>query len=174
MLGRAAPLQFRLDPLIAEAKRRMRRRRVLIACLLVGALAVGTVLAATSLGGPGPTGPSGGQTAGTSAHAIERAFGRRGIAVAPAAALPELCDPSVCTSLLLWGGDRPAYLVPQERRDFAVVVFSTASAAHRLATFERTHSAPLGADVRGSTVLVYLRSSTSRIASARAALAALR
>lgn len=142
--------------------------------MLVGAIAAGAAVAAASLGGPHTTAPSGGQAAGIPDHAIERAFGRRGIAVAPAAALPELCDPSVCTSLLLWGGDKPAYLVPQPRRDFAVVVFSTALAAHRLATFERTHAPLLGADVRGPAVLVYLRSSTSQIASARAALAALR
>ena len=145
----------------------MRRRRVLVGVLLVvcGAITA-AALTAWSAGGPGS-----GEPLGTPGHAVEHAFANRGLAVTGATAAPELCDPSACTGLVLWGGARPAYLVPQSGRDFVLIVFRTSAAANRVGAFERTHAPSLGTFLRGSTLLVYLRSS-SRIARLKAALAA--
>jgi hypothetical protein len=167
-------LRLSLDPLLAEANRRMRRRRVLTAALLVlPAAMAATALIVSGAGGPPSGGPGGVRPPGTSGQAIEHAFAGRGIAVAPAAAMPELCHPSACTGLVLWGGAEPVYLVPRHGRDFALVVFRTAASAHRVAAFERAHAPTLATYVRGPAVLVYLRSS-SRIARLRTALAAAR
>jgi hypothetical protein len=61
MSAHASRLPFSLDALIAEAKRRVRRRRVLVATVLVllGAVTAAAVIA-RSPGGPGSGGPSGG------------------------------------------------------------------------------------------------------------------
>ncbi|HJQ74591.1 MAG TPA: hypothetical protein VJ814_06880 [Gaiellaceae bacterium] len=53
-------LPFSLDPLIAEAKRRMRRRRLLVVTVALAALTLaGSVVATRSPGGPGSAGPPG-------------------------------------------------------------------------------------------------------------------
>jgi hypothetical protein len=159
-------LPVALDPLIGEARRRMRRRRVLLAVLLVVVgLTIAAALTAGSSGGPGSGKPLG------AAAAVEHAFADHGLALTRAAAIPELCDPSACTALLLWGGAKPAYLVPRSGRDFVLIIFRTAAAANRIGAFERTHAPSLGTFRRGSALLVYLRSS-SRIARLEAALSA--
>ena len=63
MTSHVPRLPFALDPLMEEAKRRMRRRRILGASLLilVGAIAAGAVLASRSPGGPHSAGPVRGQ-----------------------------------------------------------------------------------------------------------------
>jgi hypothetical protein len=160
-------LPFSLDPLIGEARRRMRRRRVLVAVLLVVVgLITAAALTAGSAGGPGS-----GKPPGAPGAAVEHLFSNRGLALTRAAAIPELCDPTACTVLLLWGGAKPAYLVPRSGRDFVLIVFRTAAAANRTGAFERTHAPSLGTFRRGSALLVYLRSST-RIARLKAALTA--
>src|SRR6202035_4202249 len=66
------PRPFSLDPLIAEAKPRMRRRRSLILALLVVAAALGLALAFRSTpSGPGSDGsPAVGATTHLSSHGI--------------------------------------------------------------------------------------------------------
>jgi hypothetical protein len=160
-------LPFLFDPLIGEAKRRMRRRRVLVAALLVVVgLITAAALTAGSSGGPGS-----GKPLGAPGAAVERAFANRGLALTRAAAIPELCDATACTALLLWGGAKPAFLVPRSGRDFVLIVFRTAAAANRIGAFERTHAPSLGTFRRGSALLVYLKSS-SRITRLKAALTA--
>ncbi|HVS84466.1 MAG TPA: hypothetical protein VHD91_02410 [Gaiellaceae bacterium] len=110
----------------------------------------------------------------TPVRAIERAFAARGAAVAPVAALPELCDPALCTGLTIWGGvSKPVYLAPRRGRDFVVIVFKNAADARRIGRFERTHAPQVGAAVHESALLVYLKSS-ERIAGLETALAASR
>lgn len=152
----------------------MRRRRALTASLLVllGAITA-TALIVAGPGGPPSSGPGGGRPLGAPGQAIEHTFAGRGVALTRVAVMPELCDPSACTALLLWGDARPVYLAPRHGRDFALVVFKTAASAHRVAAFEQAHAPALGTYVRGSALLVYLRTS-SRLARLRTALAAAR
>jgi hypothetical protein len=112
--------------------------------------------------------------AATPLSAIERAFARRGVLVSRVSSTPEVCDPAGCTGLMVWGrgSGKISYLVPKRGRDFVVVVLGTASGAQQIAKFERT-TAGLGAEVHGSAVLVYLKS-TARITELRAALASVR
>lgn len=174
MTAHVPRLPFSFDPLMAEAKQRMRRRRVLTASLLVVLGAITAIaLIVAGPGGPPSSGPGGGRPIGAPGEAIEHSFAGRGVALTRAAVMPELCDPSACTALLLWGHAKPVYLVPRHGRDFALVVFKTTASARRVAAFEQTHAPTLGTSVRGSALLVYLRSS-SRIARLRTALAAAR
>lgn len=108
----------------------------------------------------------------TTPTAVERAFAARGVLVAPVAKPPELCDTRShsCAGLELWGG-KIAYLAPLSTKpDFVVVLLPTLADARRIGGVGQ-HSG-LGAARRGSTLLVYLRSST-RIARLRRALASL-
>jgi len=72
MTARAPRLPYSLDPLIAEAKRRMRRRRSLILAMLFVAAAIGVTFAfGSSPGGPGSNGsPTSGATTRLSSHGI--------------------------------------------------------------------------------------------------------
>ena len=68
MTVRAPRFPFTLDPLMAEAKRRARQRRVLIAlAVLLAALAIGLTFAFRSPGGRSPNG--GGLTSGNHSSA---------------------------------------------------------------------------------------------------------
>lgn len=78
MTESASRLSFSLDPLMAEAKRRMRKRRLLVVLLV---LALGVVLGGAFWfyppGGTGPSGPSGGNGGALSGQVnqVEHDFG---------------------------------------------------------------------------------------------------
>ena len=104
--------------------------------------------------------------------AVERAFAARGVLVARVAKPPELCDARShsCAGLEFWGG-KIAYLAPRMAKpDFVVVLLPTLADARRIGAVGR-HGG-LATARRGSTLLVYLRSST-RITRLRHALASL-
>ncbi|HLY93590.1 MAG TPA: hypothetical protein VKP14_01975 [Gaiellaceae bacterium] len=103
--------------------------------------------------------------------AVERAFAHQGVLVSPVAKPPELCDrgAGVCTGVDIWGG-KVVYLAPKGKPDFIVVLLPTAADARRIGAVQRRSG--LGTANRGSTLLVYLRS-TIRIARLRAALSTL-
>jgi hypothetical protein len=105
---------------------------------------------------------------------VERAFAHHGVPVSRVSSSPELCDLLACTGLDVWGdgSDKIVYLAPLHGKDFMVLIFQTAAGARRIARFERSN-AGLGTAARGSTLLVYLPSS-SRIKQLRAALAGIR
>lgn len=100
--------------------------------------------------------------------AVERAFARQGVLVSRWAKPPELCDrrAGVCTGVDIWGG-RVVYLAPTGKADFIVVLLPTAADARRIGAVQRRSG--LGTANRGSTLLVYLKSSM-RITRLRAAL----
>lgn len=103
--------------------------------------------------------------------AVERAFASRGILVARVAQPPELCTPRSCVGLEYWGG-KIAYLAPRTARpDFVVVLLPTFADARRVGAVGRDSG--LATVRRGSTLLVYLRSSP-RVLRLRRALASLR
>jgi hypothetical protein len=106
MSAHASRLPFSLDALIAEAKRRMRRRRVLVATVLVllGAFTAAAVIIARSPGGPGAGRPSGGPgaagSAGTSGgQALGTPFHGISAAQHPRTKADRL-DPSVVVSII--------------------------------------------------------------------------
>src|SRR5690349_9733406 len=73
MTAHAPRLPLSIDPLIREAKRRARQRRVIAALLLAFALAaVSSVLALRSPGGPAATrsGPTGSASAHSAGHVV--------------------------------------------------------------------------------------------------------
>lgn len=103
--------------------------------------------------------------------AVERAFAHQGVLVSRTAKPPELCDrrAGVCTGVDIWGG-KVVYLAPAGTADFIVVLLPTAADARRIGAVQRRSG--LGAANRGSTLLLYLRSSI-RIGRLRAALSTL-
>jgi hypothetical protein len=59
MTSSAPRLPFSIDPLIAEANRRMRRRRLLVAAVVLVAIAAGAAMATRPPGNPAPSGSGG-------------------------------------------------------------------------------------------------------------------
>jgi hypothetical protein len=100
---------------------------------------------------------------------LEQAFTREGIRVVETATVPQLCDRTRCGGVdLVWGRGLRTVLRPRAGRpDFAVVVVTTHANAVELARVFRRNPA-VGATVRRSSVLLYLRTSP-RLARLRAA-----
>ena len=100
---------------------------------------------------------------------VASAFARQGALVARVARPPKLCDPKACRSLTISGGT-VVLLAPKKTVDFFVALLPTAADAQRIGKVGQTGG--LGVATRGSTLLVYLKSS-ARAARLRAALASL-
>jgi hypothetical protein len=100
---------------------------------------------------------------------VSHAFAARGIQLARVPKPPKLCDVKACRRLTLSGGTFVCF-APKQTVDFFVALLPTATDAQRVGKVAR--GGGLGAAARGSTLLVYLRSS-ARIARLVAALSAL-
>jgi hypothetical protein len=98
---------------------------------------------------------------------VAQAFASRGIQVARVPKPPKLCDVKACRRVTITGGTFVCF-APKGTIDFFVALLPTAADAQRVGKVGRDGG--LGAVARGSTLLVYLRSS-ARIARLRAALA---
>jgi hypothetical protein len=100
---------------------------------------------------------------------VAHAFAAHGIEVARVPEPPKLCDVKACRSLSITGGTFVCF-APKQTVDFFVALLPTAADAQRVGKVGR--SGGLGAVARGSTLLLYLKSST-RVGRLLAALASL-
>ena len=101
--------------------------------------------------------------------AVTAAFARQGAVLIRVPKPPKLCDAKACRSLRIFGGPF-VLLAPKETVDFFVALLPSAADAQRVGRVGTQGG--LGVAVRGSTVLMYLKSS-ARIARLRAALASI-
>ena len=100
---------------------------------------------------------------------VAQAFASRGIQVARVPEPPRLCDVKACRRLTISGGTFSCF-APKGTVDFFVALLPTPADAQRVGKVGR--GGGLGAVARGSTLLVYLKSST-RVARLEAALSSL-
>lgn len=100
---------------------------------------------------------------------VARAFVSRGIQVARVPKPPRLCDVKACRRVTISGGTFVCF-APKGTIDFFVTLLPTAADAQRVGKVAR--GGGLGAAARGSTLLLYVKSST-RIARLIAALSSL-
>jgi hypothetical protein len=101
--------------------------------------------------------------------AVVSAFAQRGAIVSRVPKPPKLCDAKACRSMTIFGGAFVC-LAPKATVDFFVALLPSPADATRVAKVGQRGG--LGVVTHGSTLLVYLKSST-RIARLRAALASL-
>lgn len=100
---------------------------------------------------------------------VAQAFAGRGVQVFRVAKPPKLCDVKACRRVTITGAVFVCF-APRGTVDFFVALLPTPTDARRVETVGRRGG--LGAAARGSTLLLYLKSST-RVARLIAALSSL-
>jgi hypothetical protein len=100
---------------------------------------------------------------------VAHAFASRGIQVTRVPKPPKLCDVKACRRVTITGGTFVCF-APKGTVDFFLALLPTAADAQRVGKVAR--GGGLGAAARGSTLLLYVKSST-RVARLVAALSSL-